>query len=277
MVHVLGVSMPRSGHHLLEMILKNSLGDKFDYCEFYEDNCCKSIPCKLHGNRLSVKGRLFFQKSHDFDLNDPILIPGVFRVVQYRSPVPRSLSNYELHLRRGFEDNLRTFRRFLVGEALYFCNFYNKWIEKPSSKLFLLSYEELTADPLRALLPFFRYIKFPVNGDQLSAGIAQSVGRRGRHNTPFTPADVLSHRYGKYPVLANFEQIVVSNCPGYFPLRQFSSTAADNSLIGKIFYARKAIQDKDYDIARSMANAAYAEDPEDPALAKLCETASGGM
>jgi len=36
MVHVVGVSMPRSGHHLLEMILKNTLGAKCTYCEFYE-------------------------------------------------------------------------------------------------------------------------------------------------------------------------------------------------------------------------------------------------
>jgi hypothetical protein len=269
MVHVLGVSMPRSGHHLLEMILKNSLGDKFKYCEFYENGCCKSIPCDSLDD---FNDKLFFQKSHDFDLTDPIIVSGTVRVVQYRSPIPRSLSNYDLYLRNGATDTVGTFRRFLVDEALYFCNFYRKWLEKPLPEVFLLSYEELTADPLRAVLRFFQYIKSPIDVDELSVGIAQSIGLRGRDNTPFVPAQVFSHRYAKQPVLANFEQLVLSNCPGYFSVRHFAPADADNSLIGKIFYARKAIQEGDYDTATSLANSAYAEDPRDPHLATLCKT-----
>jgi hypothetical protein len=272
MVHVVGVSMPRSGHHLLEMILKNTLEDKYSYCEFYEKGCCKSIPCK---SQAKTKGRhkLFLQKSHDFNFVDEIVIPGTFRVVQYRHPVPRSLSNYELYLMNGYEDNIRTFRNFLADEALYFCKFYKKWIKTSSSKLFTLTYEELTADPLRALLGFFRYIKFPTNLDQLSTGIARSIGRRGRDNVPFRPADVLAHRYAKYPALANFQEIVIRNCPGYFPVRFFSSDDPDNSLIGIIFRAKKAIEAADHELAIELTEAAYAQDRHDPALARLCESA----
>jgi hypothetical protein len=272
MAHVLGVSMPRSGHHLLEMILKNTLGDKFSYCEFYEESCCKFIPCQSKASKVLVGNKLFLQKSHDFDLSDPIWIPRSFRVVQYRSPVSRSLSNYELYLRNGAEDNIGTFRRFLVDEALYFCKFYKKWIERPSAKILILTYEELTADPLRALVHFFRFIKLPVDIDKLSEGIAQSIGRRGRDNAPFIPNEVLSHRYAKYPVLANFEQIIIRNCSGYFPIRYFSSADPDNSQIGIIFRAKKAIDAADRELAVALAEAAYAQD-HDPALVRLCDLA----
>jgi hypothetical protein len=257
------------------MILRNTLGNKFGYCEFYEDDCCKSVPCQSPDKRDTAECTFFFQKSHDFNLSDPIMIPGIFRVVQYRSPVPRSLSNYELYLKNGVEDNIRTFRRFLVDEALYFCKFYNKWIEKPSSSLFVLTYEQLTADPLRALLHFFQFVNCPINLDHLSAGIAQSIGRRGRDNAPLLPSQVFAHRYAGYPVLGNFEQLVLSNCPGYFPLRHFPAGDADNSLIGKVFHAMKSLREGDYHTAIPLANAAYAQDPQDQLLARLCETLSG--
>ncbi len=272
MVHVLGVSMPRSGHHLFEMILKNALGNRVGYCEFYEKGCCKSIPCKSNDKQEMESYDLFCQKSHDFDLSDPILASGTFRVVQYRSPVPRSLSNYELYLRNGAEDNVRTFRRFLVDEALYFCKFFKKWVETRSPHLFVLTYERLTADPLGAALDFFQFVQLPISNDQLSSGIEKSIGRRGRDNEAFIPNDVFSHRYANEPVLANFEQIVLANCPGYFPVRHFRSTEPDHSLIGKIFYAKKAIQEEDYRTAISLANSAYSEDPQDPLLVRLCET-----
>ena len=54
------ISIPRSGQHMTERILKefyrkNNL--PYSYCEFY--NCCNQTPCKL--NKI-------YQKSHDFDL-----------------------------------------------------------------------------------------------------------------------------------------------------------------------------------------------------------------
>jgi hypothetical protein len=254
------------------MILKNTLGDKFGYCEFYEESCCKSIPCQSQTGEEFVGNKIFLQKSHDFDLSDSVSIPGTFRVIQYRSPVPRSLSNYELYLRNGAEDNIGTFRRFLVDEALYFCKFYKKWIEIPSPNMFILTYEELTADPLRSLCRLFNYIKFPIKLDEISAGIAQCIGLRGRDNAPFKAADVSSHRYAKYPVLANFEQLVLRNCKGYFPIRYFSSDDPDNSQIGIIFRAKKAIDEADRELAVALAEAAYAQD-DDPALVRLCDLA----
>jgi hypothetical protein len=275
MAHVLNASMPRSGHHFLEIVLRNILQDKFNYCEFYGKDCCKTIPCNSRRHERSSSGDLFMQKSHDFGFDDPISVAGTYRVVQYRNPVPRSLSNYELHLRNGAQDNVRTFRNFLVNEAWYFHKFYAKWIEGRLPKFFILAYEDFTADPVKALLTFLRHVKLPIDPNRVSEGIAQSVtvSRRGRERIPFVPSDVSSHRYAKHPVLANFQEIVIRNCRGYFPMRYFPSDDPDNSLIGIMFRAKKAIGAADRELATALAEAAYAQDPDDPALEKLCQSA----
>jgi Glycosyltransferase 61/Domain of unknown function (DUF4214) len=273
MIHVLGVSMPRSGHHLLEMILRNTLEHQFRYCEFYENDCCKTIPCKSPSIKQRAFDGLFLQKSHDFDFKDPIEVLGTRRVIQYRHPIPRSLSNYELHLQGGFIDNLETFRKFLVEEARYFIRFYTKWIVPHSPNFFFLTYEELTADPVKSLELFFRYLSTPVDSNLLSTGVGKSIGLRGRDNVPFSPANVSNHRYGKEPVLANFEDIIVKNCPGYYPMRYFSNNDSVNSLIGRIFYIRQAIDAGDRDRALALLALAKSEDPGDPEWHRLSEIA----
>ena len=275
MRHVLDVSMPRSGHHLFEMILKNSLNDQFNYCEFYkEPSCCKSIPCVSKTKLLSSGSVIFMQKSHDWELLDPLVVPNAYRVVQYRSPVPRALSNYELHLMTGQDDNIQTFRNFLVFEVLYTERFYMKWIENRSNGFFLLSYEELTSDPLRVLLKFFDYVETPIELKCLTNGIEQSIRRRGRENTSFVHHEVRSHRYSQQPVLANFEDLVIRNCPGYYPARYFLSSDSENSLIGLIFGARKAIDAGDRVRAVSLAESALRQDPGDESLQRLLNSAS---
>ena len=140
------------------------------------------------------------------------------------------------------------------------------------SEHFFLSYEELTADPLNALLRLFRHIGVTVDTERLSAGIAKAVTGRG-DGTSFAPAEVFSHRYARQPVLANFEEIVIKSCPGYFPMRYFKSADADVSLIGLIFRAKKAIEAGDRDLALSLAEAANAQDPGAPQLARLRQAA----
>jgi hypothetical protein len=273
MAHVLNVSMPRSGHHFLEIILGKILGDKFKYCEFYGADCCKMFPCKRGRRKHFTSEFLFMQKSHDFGLDDPISVARTCRVVQYRNPVPRSLSNYELHLRNETEDNIRTFRNFLVNEAWYFCHFYEKWVKDRSRKFLMLTYEDLTADPLKSLLAFFNHVQLPIDINRISEGIEHSVRRRGKENIRFLPSEVFSHRYAAFPVLANFQEIVIRNCPGYFPMRYFSSDDPDNSLLGIIFRAKKAIAAGHHQLAVELAEAARAQDPQDPALTRLCKSA----
>jgi hypothetical protein len=273
MVHVLGVSMPRSGHHLLEMILKNTLRDKFSYCEFYEQGCCKSIPCTSEDKMATQEAGVFMQKSHDFEFKDPLVVAGTHRVVQYRTPVPRALSNYELHLKNGAEDTLRNFRNFLVNEALYFTRFYKKWLTNRSKEFLLVGYEELTSHPLKMTLDFFDHIAMPIDVDRVTEGVAQSVVVRGRDNTAFVYSNVFSHRYANYPVLANFEDLVIRNCPGYYPTRYFSAARSPESLIGLLFGARQAIDEGNRTEAVALAEAAGKQDPNDPMVKRILRLA----
>ena len=90
-VHLVGASIPRSGHHFLVQILQQLLGPAFAHCEFYgPDDCCRSIPCRRFGDV-----QLFFQKNHDLDLTLPASLEGVTYVVQYRDPVMSALSDRE--------------------------------------------------------------------------------------------------------------------------------------------------------------------------------------
>jgi hypothetical protein len=272
MVHVLGVSMPRSGHHLFERILQNTLQDQIRYCEFYEQGCCKSIPCKSETKIAAHEATIFMQKSHDFEFTDPLTVAGTYRVIQYRSPVPRALSNYELHLKSGPEDSLRTFRDFLVNEALYSERFYKKWLAIRSPEMLLVSYEELTSHPLKVILDFFEHIDMPVDLETVTKAVAKSVAvRLGK--TAFAQSNIYSHRYANSPVLAKFEELVIQNCPGYYPVRYFSASNSPESLIGLIFRARKAIDEGDHVTAISCAEAASKQDPQDALVKRILRRA----
>ena len=77
MDYVVGISWPRSGHHMLLRLLKLYFGPSFGYCSLYGDRpehpevpqCCRCVPC-------TNAGKINFSKNHDFDLSP---------VIQYRS------------------------------------------------------------------------------------------------------------------------------------------------------------------------------------------------
>lgn len=266
MIHVLGASMPRSGHHLFVRMLEHTLNGKFSYCEFYGEGCCKSIPCSSDKKSAGGHAEIFMQKSHDWQFNDPISVPDTFRVIQYRSPVPRTLSNYELHVRNTNQDTLQTFRSFLVTEALYYERFYKKWLVNRPSEFMLLSYEELTSDPIKAARDFFKYVGMPVDLDTVVQGVEKAVRVSGG-NKNVVQQNIYAHRYANQPVLANFESIVLRNCPGYYPTRYFSAGDSSKSLIGLLHGAKKALDAGDRVTAISLAEEAQRHDPEEP-LAK---------
>jgi hypothetical protein len=50
-------------------------------------------------------------------------------LVQYRSPIPRLQSNFDLAVSRGTaEQGKESFTAFAERETAYFINFYRKWI-----------------------------------------------------------------------------------------------------------------------------------------------------
>lgn len=164
--YVVGVSWPRSGHHLLVNMLKNYFGKEFVYCEFYVPNdCCKTVPC-------ARAPAVTFTKNHDFDLQTPIT-PGFPYLIQYRAFLPSVVSAFELFVRSGKPNTPEAFRTYARNMAVGYNAFLWKWVigtACPNEKL-VCSYEEITSDNKIAL--FSNIIKFfapnhSVNEDRLT-------------------------------------------------------------------------------------------------------------
>ncbi|WP_127112544.1 hypothetical protein [Shimia sediminis] len=182
---VIGVSWPRSGHHLLVRLLTHYFGPDFKYCQFYGapppqldgiDACCQTVPCKY-------AGRIHFTKSHDFDLDVP-LISNQKYLVQYRKFSASVVSNYELNVRNGNEDSALAFRRFASYEFDRYQDFLRKWIEPPSNKnLLKLDYDQLLDDPEGSLADAVRFF-LPgetVSTNRIRTALAEVDGERIEH------------------------------------------------------------------------------------------------
>jgi hypothetical protein len=152
--YVVGVSWPRSGHHLAVNVLREYFGAEFSYCEFYTPiDCCRTIPCKRQD---SVK----FSKNHDFCLTAPISDRYPY-LIQYRSFLPSVVSAYEMFVGQGQPDSQDSFEDFATAAARMYNSFLAKWVlgaNSPRERL-ILRYEELTSDRnmdfLDAMIRFF--------------------------------------------------------------------------------------------------------------------------
>ncbi len=141
--YVMGVSWPRSGHHLLAGLLISYFGKKeLHYCGFYAEqlDCCRTVPC-------TRAGQINLSKSHDWELTAPKL-QGQSYLIQFRRFIPSVISNYELHARNTKEDSAESFRRFAIRKSKQYCDFMNKWGDPgdPDARGLRLSYEKLIED-----------------------------------------------------------------------------------------------------------------------------------
>jgi Sulfotransferase domain len=276
MAHLLCVSMPRSGHHLVQLLLKSVLNKKFAYCEYYTvAGCCKSIPCVAAHHLAIAKDGLFMQKSHDRRRSDPLCVPGTFRVVQYRNPVPRALSDYELHLARSGEpDNPRNFSWFLVQQARYTIAFYHKWLKQRRPDFFVLSYEQLVGDPTRSVASLLDFVSIEVDEGTLSHQIGRAIKRRAGLNSPFSQRNVYSHQHASLACLEEYEALVLKYCPGYYPMPYFPGSASDGSFVEHLYLAQRALHAAKPQQALDNAKLALESDPEDPKIIGLIEAAA---
>lgn len=69
-------SLPRSGLHYMRKRFAEALGDRFSFCEWYQEpGCCGQRPCALTGflshRRSRYEPTIRLVKSHDFELDDP--------------------------------------------------------------------------------------------------------------------------------------------------------------------------------------------------------------
>lgn len=148
MDHVIGVSWPRSGHHLLVRLLTSYFGPEFRYCDFYGgiDGCCKTMPC-------TRAAEVHFTKSHDFDLTLP-QIEGRKYLIQYRDYLPSIVSNYELSLleQPKEQDTAENFALFASTQFTGHKNFMTRWVHSDfAQSQLLLSYEQLITYPRESL------------------------------------------------------------------------------------------------------------------------------
>lgn len=193
-----GASMPRSGHHFLHRILMTYLGEEFGYCSFYFpwahdyfDDCCKSIPCSKYQNEPI---KVFLQKSHDFELTDP-MVSADLNLVQVRRPIERLYSNFDLHVRKHPKnDTVRHFRQFALREYYYYVAFWQKWIANGPQNTMVLCYEGLKESPVREIRRVVEAAGLTADETKIQQAIEkQKVSKGG--NSKYKPRVVQDHKY----------------------------------------------------------------------------------
>lgn len=211
---VLGKSMPRSGHHLLARLLRAYFQQEFHYCEYYKpEHCCGTIPCRKP-RPVDHSNRFFMQKSHDFRLKDAVL-DQYKHIIQYRHPLPRAQSNFELAVQNGMaRDNQKSFKRFFRRDMRYFIRFYRKWIASPPQHTLLLSYEQLTANSLTSLIRAIRFISdAEANEKRASNIIARQANTNAQTGKAHQARSIETHRYYDPVLYRRWEDEVFRACP----------------------------------------------------------------
>lgn len=143
--YVIGVSWPRSGHHLLARLIRLYYGPNFTYCGFYgQAECCGKAPC-------ARAGIVRYSKNHDFDNALPQEAQHRY-LIQTRAFAPSVVSNFELYLREGGHDDAVSFARFASAQFTAYRAFQTKWVTSEFARTqTVIPYEALIRDPITAL------------------------------------------------------------------------------------------------------------------------------
>ena len=153
------------------------------YCSYYStidmdtfQSCCRSLPCTKYAN---TGLELFFQKSHDFDLTDPIGAAD-FNIVQIREPIARVFSNFELHIRGNPKNNTKAgFLQFAQREYYYYVAFWAKWVAYKPENASVMRYEDLKQNPLETVSKVLSEFGWKVDGNKLRDAIEAERNSRG--------------------------------------------------------------------------------------------------
>lgn len=230
---IIGISWPRSGHHMLVRLLQLYFGPNFGYCDFYGgkpwveeiDTCCGQIPC-AHADRI------WLTKNHDFDLDLP-QIEGERYLIQYRDFAPSVISNFELHVRNGGADTALSFRKFASGEFSRYLGFIERWVHSDFARDQLaLNYSTFLSDPQAELARTVAFIRpdmaidtdriaeaiANVDGQEVKQGKVKTLHKSGvhperalkdfRHYTPALERDLLGLRLSRRVVMEVFDAVL---------------------------------------------------------------------
>ncbi len=227
-VSLIGVSVPRSGHHFLAKLLEHALGNEIRYCEYYsEQDCCKQIPCIRGRERLVT-----YQKNHDLDLAIDPHLPGVVYVVQFREPVPAVVSDREVfaavHGSRLAEDRAQ-YLMFLAEKAAHYTKFYDKWVRRRRPEVFRVKYERLREDPAAVIGELCRFCALSVSPNRIADAVANVAPVLARppilpqsEGTAFTHRVPSHSRYFDPELLAVYESLVLEHVPELCAVRAFA-------------------------------------------------------
>ena len=208
---IFGKSMPRSGHRFLAECLQTYFGRTLRYCDYYGD-CCGRIPCRRPYND-DRSNRYLLQKSHDFGFRDSPLLNGKY-LIQYRSPVPRLQSNFELHIRETGESSREAFAAFAETETAYFINFYRKWIAVSRPNALVVAYEDLIYHQQQTLTAVIGFIQGHTAIDQ--EAMAKTLGDHqvmgGEKQMFWGLRDPKGHAYDDPALFARLERQVAETC-----------------------------------------------------------------
>jgi hypothetical protein len=204
-------SMPRSGHRFLTECLTHYFGPELHYCGFYRPGCCHRIPCSQpHGDGRA--NRYFMQKSHDFGFRDSARLNGKY-LIQYRSPIPRLQSNYDLAVARGtVAQSKEAFADFAERETAYFINFYRKWVAVPCLNALAVAYEDLIGEQARTLAAVVSFIQGDSSLDQAALSRALAEAPVGADSGAGNVRDPMQHVYCDPVLFAQLEHRIAKEC-----------------------------------------------------------------
>lgn len=214
--HLVGASIPRSGHHFLVDLLRQLLGETLRYCEFYEEpGCCRRVPCVAPSD-AAVR----FQKHHDLDLALATDLPGVTYVVQTRDPVMSTLSDRELLAQIEGEARAADGDEavlWLGRKASYYQRFVEKWGPRSGPSHLQLPYDVFVADPAAALQRVTRACGLAVSDARVADAVAAVAGNRAAPvaapTERFTRRTRTESRYLDATLLAGFESLLLDRLP----------------------------------------------------------------
>ena len=209
--YIFAKSMPRSGHRFLSDCLTHYFGPELHYCGFYSPGCCHRIPCK-HPHQGDRTNRYFMQKSHDFGFRDSNGLNGKY-LIQYRSPIPRLQSNYDLAVARGtIEQSQASFADFAERETTYFINFYRKWVAAPRLNALAVAYEDLIEQQERTLAAVIGFITGDSRLDEAALARALAAAPVGGNNGAGAVRDPMQYQFFDPVLFARLEHKVAHHC-----------------------------------------------------------------
>lgn len=277
---LMGVSIPRSGHHFLVDLLRALLRDDFRHCEFYAaDDCCRRVPCTRH-----FDARIFYQKHHDLDLQLPTDLAGVRYVVQVRDPVMSTLSDREhIALREG-EARATDRDEYLVWlgqKACYYERFFEKWVLPGDGERMVVEYDDLVAQTAHVLRRITTACGVDVDDDRIMDAVAAVAGVRALDRPgpvePFTRRTLPTSRFLDPALLPAFESLLLDRIAGLRSKRRLDAVDYADHPLTAIYRAERARAAGDLAEALHQLDRAVRVEPRNRHLLRLRATILAAM